>query len=108
MRPHDLGKQPFVASDDSAGLLGEIIKSLEIVDEARDHIVDGGRTALPMISAASAICADEVTGSPVPSVMRTLTHPTMCRAMKKKRVGGNTARNSSFTFSTALFIAVTR
>jgi hypothetical protein len=32
----------------------------------------------------------------------------MCSAMKKKTVGGNTARNSSFNFSTALFIAVTR
>ena len=59
-----------------------------------------------MISAASAIWADEVTGSPVPSVMRTRTKAMMCSAMKKKIVGGKTARSSSFSFSTALLIAV--
>jgi hypothetical protein len=32
----------------------------------------------------------------------------MCRAIKKKTVGGNTARISSFSFSMPLFTAVDR
>lgn len=130
MRPYDFRQQLFVSGNDPARLLGEVIEPLQIMDEACNRIVNDGfpddvvnqqfsgnrliggqrsasKTALPRISAASAIWIDDETWSPVPCVMRTLINPTMCREMKKKRVGGNAARNSSLIFSKPLFTALT-
>ena len=60
----------------------------------------------PRISAAIVICNGELTAMPVPFSISTRMSATSCRVIKKKIVGGNTARNSSLSFSSTLCMAL--
>src|SRR5215475_9099605 len=61
-------------------------------------------TDLPRIRAATAIETVDSGASPVPLAINTRTNATTCRAMKKKIVGGSTAKNSSLSFEVTLLI----
>src|SRR5206468_1724230 len=63
-------------------------------------------TALPRMRAPTATWIGVLTGIPVPFSISTRTTATRPRVMKKKIVGGITARNSSLTFSDSLLIGL--
>src|SRR6266496_5115407 len=68
-----------------SGLLGKrlIIGSMSAIN-----------TALPRIRAATAIEIEEVGEIPVPFNINTRTNATICKATKKKIVGGSSSKNS--------------
>src|SRR5207244_7109881 len=51
-------------------------------------------TALPRMRAATAIEIEEDGASPVPFSINTRTNATICKATKKKIVGGSSSKNS--------------
>src|SRR5205823_4241291 len=59
-------------------------------------------TALPRIRAATAIEIEDVGEIPVPFSINTRTNATICRATKKKIVGGSSAKNSSLSLVDSL------
>src|SRR5437899_2075442 len=59
--------------------------------------MSASKTALPRMRAATAIEIEEDGASPVPFSIRTRTNATICRATKKKIVGGSSAKNSSLS-----------
>src|SRR2546430_14671354 len=60
------------------------------------------KTALPRMRAATAIEIEEVGEIPVPFNINTRTNVTICKATKKKIVGGSSAKNSSLSFASAV------
>src|ERR1700732_1490832 len=61
-------------------------------------------TALPRMRAATATEIEESGEIPVPSSINTRTNATICRATKKKIVGGSNAKNSSLSLVDSLDI----
>src|SRR5207237_5781732 len=59
-------------------------------------------TALPRIRAATAIEIEEVGEIPVAFNINTRTNVTICKATKKKIVGGSSAKNSSLSLVDSL------
>src|SRR5439155_6424322 len=59
-------------------------------------------TALPRMRAATAIEIEEDGASPVPFSINTRTNATICKATKKKIVGGSSAKNSSLSLANSL------
>src|SRR5882757_5923968 len=59
-------------------------------------------TALPRIRAATAIDIEDRGEIPVPFSISTRTNATICRATKKKIVGGSNAKNSSLSLLDSL------
>src|SRR6266702_4232491 len=60
------------------------------------------KTALPRMRAATAIEMEEDGAIPVPFNIRARTNATICRATKKKIVGGSNAKNSSLSLLDSL------
>jgi hypothetical protein len=63
-------------------------------------------TALPRISAAIVTETEVVGEMPVPLSISTRTYATMCRATKKKIVGGRISRSSSLILADSLLMAL--
>src|SRR6266480_7741995 len=78
-----------------SGLLGKrlIIGSMSAIN-----------TALPRIRAATAIEIEDVGEIPVPFNINTRINATMCKATKKKIVGGSNAKNSFLSVVDSLVI----
>src|SRR5204863_7705786 len=60
--------------------------------------MSASNTALPRMRAATAIDIVDSGEIPVPFSINTRTNATICRATKKKIVGGSNLKNSSFSF----------
>src|SRR5438093_7392738 len=60
--------------------------------------MSASKTALPRMRAATAIEMEEDGAIPVFFSINTRTNATMCKATKKKIVGGSSLKNSSFSF----------
>src|SRR5213596_3251019 len=60
--------------------------------------MSASKTAFPRMRAATAIEMEEDGGIPVFFSINTRTNATMCKATKKKIVGGSNLKNSSFSF----------
>src|SRR5260370_38628414 len=76
-----------------SGLLGKrlIIGSMSAIN-----------TALPRIRAATATDIEPSGEIPVPFIISTRTNATICKATKKKIVGGSSAKNSSLSLVDSL------
>src|SRR5437762_11938781 len=59
-------------------------------------------TALPRIRAATAIEIEEDGATPVPFSINTRTNATICKATKKKIVGGSSSKNSFLSVADSL------
>src|SRR5258708_31377423 len=66
--------------------------------------MSASNTDLPRTRAATVTAAEVEGAIPVPFSINTRMKATMCRATKKKIVGGSIARNSSLIFANTLFM----
>src|SRR5438034_4165830 len=64
--------------------------------------MSASKTALPRMRAATAIEMEEDGAIPVFSSINTRTNATICKATKKKIVGGSSAKNSSLSLVDSL------
>src|SRR5437660_7675404 len=74
----------------------------------RKRLIRGSRsvinTALPRMRAATAIEIEEDGASPVPFSINTRINATICKATKKKMVGGSSSKNSFLSVVDSLLI----
>src|SRR5438874_10195193 len=66
------------------------------------------KTALPRMRAATAIEIEEDGEIPVPFSINTRTNATMCKATKKKMVGGSSSKNSFLSVVDSLVMELNR
>src|SRR5713226_2059914 len=64
--------------------------------------MSASNTALPRIRAATATDTEPSGEIPVPFNINTRTNATICKATKKKIVGGSSAKNSSLSLADSL------
>src|SRR6266480_4938348 len=64
--------------------------------------ISASNTALPRMRAATAIEIEEDGAIPVPFSIKTRTNATICKATKKKIVGGSSAKNSFLSLANSL------
>src|SRR6266496_6351771 len=67
-------------------------------------IMSAIKTALPRMRAATAIEIEEDGAIPVPFSIKTRTNATICKATKKKIVGGSSSKNSFLSVVDSLVI----
>src|SRR6266576_4027638 len=66
--------------------------------------MSASNTALPRMRAATAIEMEEDGATPVPFSINTRINATMCKATKKKMVGGSSSKNSFLSVVDSLVI----